>query len=85
MRLKSKYDVPYGHKERLLTVAISGMRSSDPVIQRQVCCRCGTCYLYCPTGAIEFDEGGYKINLNFCKGCGICVKECPSNAIFMEL
>ena len=40
-----------------------------------------TCWLYCPDGAISKGDGGYSIDLNYCKGCGICVQECPRGVI----
>lgn len=83
MRLKSDFDIPYGHKEKVLTLEISGMSTSKPVIQKEACTECGTCYLYCPTGAVSYDDNGIYVVSKFCKGCGICVKECPTKAISM--
>jgi 2-oxoacid:acceptor oxidoreductase gamma subunit (pyruvate/2-ketoisovalerate family) len=47
------------------------------------CTLCDTCLAYCPEGVINRTEGGYEIDLEFCKGCGICVTECPRDG--MEL
>ena len=83
MQLRSNYDIPYGHKEELLMSEISGMASSRPKLEKEKCSECGTCYLYCPTGAVSFDSSGIHFVFEFCKGCGICEHECPSKAILM--
>jgi Pyruvate/2-oxoacid:ferredoxin oxidoreductase delta subunit len=52
-----------------------------------VCNQCDNCYVYCPDIAVsknEPEEGGYTIDMNYCKGCGICVYECPRSAMVME-
>jgi pyruvate ferredoxin oxidoreductase delta subunit len=83
MRFESDFDIPYGHKKRLWTLDIKGMSSLRPNINKETCNECGTCYLYCPTGAIVFDDSGIQVVSEFCKGCGICAKECPFTAILM--
>lgn len=47
------------------------------------CNACGTCFVFCPDGAIGWEEGGPVIDLEFCKGCGICVVECPGRALVL--
>ncbi len=47
------------------------------------CTECDNCYIYCPDIAVSKVEGGYGVDLNYCKGCGVCVFECPRAA--MEL
>jgi pyruvate ferredoxin oxidoreductase delta subunit len=83
MRFESDFDIPYGHKEDLWTLDITGMSSLRPDINKDTCNECGTCYLYCPTGSILFNENGINIIHKYCKGCGICVKECPVKALSM--
>ena len=84
VRFKSKYEIPFGHSERVLTEQVSGMRTTRPVVQKEKCAQCGWCYLYCPTGSVTIIGGAYfEAQLEFCKGCGICAKECPTNAIVM--
>jgi thioredoxin reductase/Pyruvate/2-oxoacid:ferredoxin oxidoreductase delta subunit len=46
------------------------------------CNECGTCFVFCPDGAITWEEGPV-IDLEFCKGCGICVTECPGRAMVL--
>jgi NADPH-dependent glutamate synthase beta subunit-like oxidoreductase/Pyruvate/2-oxoacid:ferredoxin oxidoreductase delta subunit len=46
------------------------------------CNSCGTCFVFCPDGAIIWDEGP-RIDHEFCKGCGICVVECPGHAMVL--
>ncbi|MFA4873862.1 MAG: NAD(P)-binding protein [bacterium] len=47
------------------------------------CTECDNCYIYCPDVAILKQEGGFGIDMNFCKGCGVCNKECPRAAMEM--
>ena len=53
------------------------LNQEDP----EPCNECDNCWLYCPEGAISRVNGGYSIDLNYCKGCGICVQECPRGVI----
>jgi NADPH-dependent glutamate synthase beta subunit-like oxidoreductase/Pyruvate/2-oxoacid:ferredoxin oxidoreductase delta subunit len=46
------------------------------------CNECGTCFVFCPDGAITWEEGPI-VDLEFCKGCGICVTECPGHAFVL--
>ena len=46
------------------------------------CNSCGTCFVFCPDGAIIWDEGP-RIDHEFCKGCGICVVECPGHVMVL--
>jgi NADPH-dependent glutamate synthase beta subunit-like oxidoreductase/Pyruvate/2-oxoacid:ferredoxin oxidoreductase delta subunit len=46
------------------------------------CNACGTCYVFCPDGAITWEDGPV-VDYEFCKGCGICVAECPGHAVIL--
>jgi len=46
------------------------------------CNSCGTCFVFCPDGAIIWDDGP-RIDHEFCKGCGICVAECPGHVMVL--
>ena len=46
------------------------------------CNACMTCFVFCPDGAIRWNEGPV-VDLEFCKGCGICVAECPGHALIL--
>jgi pyruvate ferredoxin oxidoreductase gamma subunit len=60
-------------------------RQFRPVIDRDVCTRCGLCFVHCPDGAISFDAEGYPvIDYDNCKGCMICRAECPVAGIVEE-
>jgi pyruvate ferredoxin oxidoreductase gamma subunit len=53
-----------------------------PVIDRDVCTRCGLCFLRCPDAAVLPDAAGYPvIDYDNCKGCMICGEECPVKCI----
>jgi pyruvate ferredoxin oxidoreductase gamma subunit len=61
-------------------------RVQRPVIDRDVCTRCGMCVVRCPDGAIALDEEGYPvIDYDHCKGCMICRHECPVLGITEEM
>ncbi len=48
-------------------------RVERPVIDPDICTRCGLCFVRCPDGAISLDEEGYPvIDYDHCKGCMIC-------------
>jgi pyruvate ferredoxin oxidoreductase gamma subunit len=57
-------------------------RVERPVIDRDMCTRCGLCFVQCPDGAIALDAEGYPIvDYDHCKGCMICRQVCPVEAI----
>jgi pyruvate ferredoxin oxidoreductase gamma subunit len=57
-------------------------RVERPVIDPDICTRCGLCFVRCPDGAIALDEDGFPvIDYDHCKGCMICQQICPLRAI----
>ena len=58
-------------------------RAERPVVDRDRCVKCATCWVYCPTQCIVEKDGGFEADLEICKGCGICAEECPHHAIRM--
>ncbi len=49
-----------------------------------VCNRCELCLIFCPDMAISRrEDGGFEIDMRYCKGCGLCAAECPRGAIVM--
>lgn len=49
-----------------------------------VCNDCEVCLIFCPDNAIRRrPEGGFEVDLDYCKGCGLCAEECPRGAIVM--
>ena len=48
------------------------------------CESCGSCVDECPIGAIEEEDGAYRINTEKCEDCGSCIDACPSDAICEE-
>ena len=61
-------------------------KTLTPIRDLKKCTKCLLCALFCPDGAIHWNEKKTDIefDLNFCKGCGICANECPTNAISMK-
>ncbi|NPA44923.1 MAG: 4Fe-4S dicluster domain-containing protein [Chlorobi bacterium] len=54
------------------------------IVEKEVCCGCGTCQPVCPVSCItmQLDEDGqYKpvIDMDICTNCGLCFKVCPNN------
>ena len=69
--------------EEALTVSETEMlREIERCLSCGHCSACGTCFVFCPDGAITWDNGPI-IDLEFCKGCGICVAECPGHAMIL--
>ena len=62
-------------------------RTYMPVIDQELCIKCGNCYMYCPDASISWNEQEqiYVIDYVYCKGCGICADECPKDCIEMKL
>ncbi len=58
-------------------------RAERPVVDRERCVKCATCWLYCPTQCVREESAWFEPNLEICKGCGICAQECPHQAIRM--
>ncbi len=59
-------------------------RSVKPVLDRELCIDCLSCWMYCPDDSVLVKEGrmtGFR--LSHCKGCGICARVCPKKAITM--
>jgi len=59
-------------------------RTQKPVIDRDLCTNCLTCWVNCPDSSIIVEEGKFKeFDYDHCKGCGICAGVCPKKAISM--
>lgn len=59
-------------------------KTERPILSKELCNKCGLCFIYCPEGCIQPDaEGWFIADLYYCKGCGICPVECPKDAIKM--
>jgi 2-oxoacid:acceptor oxidoreductase delta subunit (pyruvate/2-ketoisovalerate family) len=59
-------------------------RIIKPVVDREKCNNCMSCWLHCPEGVIMETEEGVEIDYTYCKGCMVCMTVCPKNAIRSE-
>jgi len=60
-------------------------RDQKPVIQYELCKKCGICEMVCPDSAIHVVDETYIIDYDYCKGCGLCAYECSAGAIEIVL
>lgn len=54
-----------------------------PVVDMEICSRCGECLAGCPTGAISLSDQ-IDIEITMCIFCCSCKKSCPEMAISIE-
>ena len=48
------------------------------VIPKDLCTRCGSCHVICPTNVVRFDDHDFPyIQTEGCINCGLCLKVCP--------
>ncbi len=67
----------------LSTMLPGDWRAERPVVDRDKCVKCATCWLFCPAQCVVEKPAWFDIDLRVCKGCGICAQECPQRAIEM--
>ncbi|MBI4308071.1 MAG: 4Fe-4S binding protein [Chloroflexi bacterium] len=67
------------------TVETGTWRSKRPVVDYTRCVHCMICWMFCPDGCFQ-TENGKLVGVDYfhCKGCAICVTECPKKCIIME-
>jgi len=58
-------------------------RDQRPVIDQDLCKKCGICENVCPDSSVHEQDEIYFIDYDYCKGCGLCAYECPADAIKM--
>lgn len=68
--LKPLMDLPK-HNE------LCGCDLQNEVVNKALCCGCGSCAMACQTRAIEMVNGRPEINTNRCIKCGVCYVHCP--------
>lgn len=68
---------------KFFDIQVGDWRAKRPVVLRDRCVKCGTCWAYCPPQCIIEREKWFEPGLKICKGCGICAQECPHRAIIM--
>jgi len=65
------------------SVKTGSWRTFKPVLDKEKCTKCLTCWKYCPDVAIDIVDEYPVVNYDYCKGCGICSEECPKKCIKM--
>lgn len=55
-----------------------------PVVDQSNCTGCGTCYKWCPAGAITVEGRKAFIDAKICIGCGKCIIVCPEKTIHIQ-
>lgn len=58
-----------------------GWRAQRPIVNKEKCTKCGTCWMYCPDCSIVIKDDGADVDYDYCKGCLICVNVCPVKCI----
>ncbi len=69
-------------EETLTASPVAVLAEIERCLSCGTCNDCGTCFVFCPDGAIAWLDGP-AIDYEFCKGCGICVTECPGHALVL--
>ncbi|MEM2822852.1 MAG: phosphoadenosine phosphosulfate reductase family protein [Thermofilaceae archaeon] len=76
---KALIEVRQGHDR--LVVEIEGeadvWKIASSVARALLCLNCGSCVLWCPTGAVKLEEGRLKVDASKCTRCGVCHNVCP--------
>ncbi len=80
MRISMGAVVPGGTS---LEYKTGSWRDQQPVLNMELCKKCGMCESVCPDSAVHEKSEIYRIDYDYCKGCGLCAYECPANAIQM--
>ncbi len=53
-----------------------------PILDTELCTRCGVCVEVCPTGAACMDDDAFPTyDLDLCIGCAQCIAQCPTVAL----
>ena len=70
---------PQTENEGMIT---GNWRFLRPVVNKEECTECKTCYIYCPDACVNYSKDeGISFNLKYCKGCGVCSNVCPVGAV----
>ena len=58
-----------------------------PIVDKETCTLCGTCYDACPQDVFSWEEEARPevVYPKECWHCGACVIDCPVDAIHLEL
>lgn len=81
----------FGPRVRIVSVFTAAVLESDPMLEKDLCIKCGACVKCCPVNALKMREDGVKgeFSLEPCLNrhieltrdkrypCGICTKVCP--------
>lgn len=68
----------------ILTKIYYNFVTAKPIVQKELCKKCGLCGKTCPVNAITYTNGFPKFNRKKCIECFCCYELCPHNAIELE-
>ncbi|QDR79021.1 4Fe-4S dicluster domain-containing protein [Sporomusa termitida] len=55
--------------------------AAEPVVDHELCVKCGACVKRCPAQAMAIDNETLAIDYDQCLACGVCVRLCPKQAL----
>lgn len=81
--IEVRYDDAY--LEVRVKGGFSNLRAALAIVRAVLCLGCGSCELWCPTGAIRVEKGKPKVDLSKCTRCGSCSTACPLSEYLLHL
>ena len=55
--------------------------AAEPIIDHELCVKCGACVQRCPAKSMSIDNETLAIDYDQCLACGVCVRLCPKQAL----
>nr|WP_284707747.1 4Fe-4S dicluster domain-containing protein [Sporomusa sphaeroides] len=55
--------------------------AAEPLIDHELCVKCGACVQRCPAKSMVIESEALSIDYDKCLSCGVCVRVCPKQAL----